>query len=626
MGAMTIEEKRLQKNLKSWKHAGPKETVFLQYVEDSSLQPCLTAKGEENLKRGDGEHVYYYHSNEGALDDAKEWFAKLNLNHADILFVYGVGLGYDYEAIRPWLKKKRNRRLIFLEDDLAVIRKLFESERGSRLISDPQVELHFFNSLDDTQTALTELYWNFLSTRITISALRSYAQHKEERYHLLKHKLYYDATLRHALLDEYLAFGLGFFRNFYPNLAFLPGSYLGHQLAGSFKDVPAIICGAGPSLSKQLESLKDLKDRALILAGGSAMNVLNSHEIDPHFGAGIDPNFEQYNRLLSAKGYHLPYFFRNRMFHDALKLLKGPRLYIPGSGGYDVAKWFEEKLEIPHPIEELDEGYNVVNFCISIAKMLGCNPIICIGLDLAYTDMALYSSGVLEDSRVTSEEILNTDDLDTSAILRTDIYGKPTYTLWKWIAEAAWITKFSKDNPKINVINATEGGIGFEHVPNIPFKEVIEKQLKKRFNLEERIEREIAKTALTHVTIEKVEDAKQELKESLSRCIEQLQVLAEETLKVIQVIKITKQVPAVVESGLAVLSELELSEEVGYSAILEVFNIVYSQALNSELRKIQNSRALDWRKLLKRQQLNLKRYSFLVQVAQSNLLLIDGIA
>ena len=42
-------------------------------------------------------------------------------------------------------------------------------------------------------------------------------------------------------------------------------------------------------------------------------------------------------------------------------------------------------------------------------------------------------------------------------LLKTDIYGKPIYTLWKWIAEANWIGDFAKAHPDITVINATEG-------------------------------------------------------------------------------------------------------------------------------------------------------------------------
>ena len=69
-------------------------------------------------------------------------------------------------------------------------------------------------------------------------------------------------------------------------------------------------------------------------------------------------------------------------------------------------------------LKDLEEGHNVVNFSLSIAKALGCNPIILAGVDLALTDEKAYPPGILPyplidvekdpSSKMPKEKILET--------------------------------------------------------------------------------------------------------------------------------------------------------------------------------------------------------------------------
>ena len=353
---------------------------MLPYISCQHVEFCMT-KWEQNLRRVNNNEMFTFHSSEGALKEAESWFESLPLKKISLVCLYGVGLGYYYElALLAWLKQNRKKRLVIFEDDLEVVYKFFETEKAERLLKDPQVQLIYFHDLKKDEV-FEGFYWNFAMKRMTVSALKCYHDQKETTYKELCHKIAYDAAMKNALVDEYLRFGLSFYVNFYQNMLCLAESHLGTQFFGKFSKVPAIICGAGPSLAKNLPLLGTLLDRALIFAGGSALNVLNAANIQPHFGAGIDPNAMQYERLNSNQSYELPFFYRNRMFHKAFKMIHGPRLYITGSGGYDTAEYFEKKFKIEE--EFLDEGHNVVNFCVEIANAMGCDPIIFVGMDLA---------------------------------------------------------------------------------------------------------------------------------------------------------------------------------------------------------------------------------------------------
>ena len=604
------DDERFHKNVELWSETAPKEALMLPYQTCEDLVFCKTEKGEVNLQNTRDKQ--FYHLQSGAAQEAEEWFKGLDLSHAAVLIVYGCGLGYYYDAAKKWLKLDPQRRLVFLEDDITVIHRLLEVPQGTSILQDPQVQLHYFRDLKDEEAIFELLYWNFSMQRFQVSALKYYEVNKSELYFQLCRKISYDFAMKNALVEEYLRFGGPFFVNFYRNMLSLPGSYLGNQTFGTFRKVPAIICGAGPSLAKSLPLLSTLLDKALIFAGGSALNALNAHEIQPHLGAGIDPNKAQFERLKGNKAFEVPFYYRNRMYHDAFKMIHGPRLYVTGSGGYDISDYFEEKLKIEYPF--FDEGHNVVNFCLQIAHQLGCDPIIFIGLDLAFTGMKAYAPGVGEEEGFDLEKFKNAAEFDERPLLQKDIYGKPLYTLWKWIAEADWIGEFAKEHPEVTLINATEGGLGVSGIPNETLAEAAERYLSRSYPMRDRMQGEIQNSVMPGVTERKVSKLMKDLHESFKRCATYFDSLIEEA-------KRTAQTGEAHQSGQAALAEIELADEPAYQYGIDIFNQVQARLHNRELHELKNLNEKERQK--KKGEINVKRLSFLKNLAKVNLEIMD---
>lgn len=581
------------KNVALWSRFNPKQAVLLQYRAPKKVGTPSSRK------------------------EAEDWFASLSLKGAAALFIYGIGNGEYFYPLVEWLRKDRKRRVVFLEDDLDVLHAFFQTETATEVLNHPQVQLLYFANLEDTEAVFEVLYWNFAMRRIVVSALKFYAETKKENYSELSHKIAYDSAVKNALVDEYLRYGGSFFVNFYQNMLSLPGSYLGNATFGSFKKVPAIICGAGPSLEKSFAQLKGILNQALIFAGGSALNALNAAGIQPHLGAGIDPNPAQYARLSQSKALEVPFYYRNRMYHDAFEMIHGPRLYVTGCGGYDVSDYFEEALKIKH--EFLDEGHNVINFCLQIAHQLGCDPIIFVGMDLAFTNMKMYAPGIEEDVSFDPNAFGEVDEFDEKPLLKEDIYGKPIYTLWKWVAEAEWIGEYGKEHPEVRLLNATEGGLGFPGIPNIPLSEAVETHLTRNYPIADWLQAEIQKSALPQATLPKLKNLMERLKESLNRCAEAFETLLEEAQGEIARLKNEKK-GEFRQSGRAALIETELMEEPGYQYVLDIFNQVLTRLYNRDLQEMKGS---SWRKALRKWEINEKRYRFLRDLSKVNSGLID---
>lgn len=534
--------------IQSFSAQNPMAAVFLddsQYLEEHYFK---TSSGQLNVSVDIGDRRTPLFGDHPDQETAKWWKGIHGLEQIQALYIIGVGLGEAYPYVKTWLRENPKRAVIFLENDLELLQYFLQTKAAAEILSDPQVQVAYFHHLEDP--VFNDLTWRYFQVNIAVVACPFYAEHKSEWTETVRHKIYHDAAHKNDTIHEYLDGGMAFYSNFYRNALKLPHSYHGNALFGKFPGVPVIICGAGPSLKKNFRVLKSLRDKAVLIAGGSALNSLTAQGLIPHFSIGVDPNPEQLKRLTETAKFKVPFFYRNRMYYKAFQAIQGPRLYLNGAGGYPTPEWLEEKLGIVG--EALEEGMNVINFGVEIAKALGGAPIVLVGCDLAFTDEEAYAPGVVAAS---VNQIPEAQDFESNPILRPDIHGKPVKTLWKWVSEAQWLGEYHHDHPEIRMVNATEGGIGFPGVPNAALAEVSQGWEELPGGIQERIDKAIQQSHFKNLTEQQVENQLKELQRSLVRCDQLISQL--------------------MHSGSEVLLEHELSEEEGYVAVLQVFDMVF---------------------------------------------------
>lgn len=141
---MTNEE-RFKQNLEKWAPLNFEAAQKLKFLECKEVFICQNEDGRFNLKKTSGELTQYYHSTLSPEREAQQWFLSLDLKNILVLYVYGIGLGYYYDIIKTWLKEDVKRYVIFLEDNLEVIKCFLETERATEFLNDYQVKLIHFD-------------------------------------------------------------------------------------------------------------------------------------------------------------------------------------------------------------------------------------------------------------------------------------------------------------------------------------------------------------------------------------------------------------------------------------------------------------------------------------------------
>lgn len=615
MPSASILEKNLEKFSKIFT---PQQAKRILNQKTTNLSFCLTKNEELNLEIEYQGKKDYLHSQENALKEACEWFSSLNLNNIQVLYIYGVGLGYYYDAAESWLRKSPEHYLTFLEDRREILYKLFESERGSLLLEDPQVYLYDIQCPKERQQTIAKISYFFAPLQAEFSSLKYYKRAKMQKCLEIETHTLTQSIESSTIASEYLQGGVHFYQNFYHNILRLRHTHQGSLLFNKFKNIPAIVCGSGPSLQQHLPSLPSLKSKALVLSSGSATKILSSHNIHPHIAVCVDPTPEQYQNLSGHNAFECPFFYHPRLYFQALREIHGPRLLLNSPKNYPLIEWLEKLLSL-NTIDLEKGGTSTSNFCLSLAHLMGCNPIIFLGLDLSYVEKNKYAPGLKNNS---FEENLSTPSHTWWGTTKgQDKHGKSITTAWNWLSEASWFEVFSQKHPDITLINASENSLLLKNIPNIPLKEVENIHLKNTYDIRNRLHSEIFQYHPIKFDKKHIFNKLHILYDSLLRCIS----LCEEKLD--EIISIEEYLLKKMFSEEQVLSlekifqTSKVQKEDAFQYVLLAPYEFYARTLARNLHRINREKGKKTTKqyLLDRISLEAEGTLFIIKTAEMNL-------
>lgn len=243
-----------------------------------------------------------------------------------------------------------------------------------------------------------------------------------------------------------------------------------------FEGKPAIIVSAGPSLAKDMEHIRYIKENnlAYIFSVGSAINSLVEFDIFPDAVCTYDPglrNYKVFEKMVERKIEHIPMIFGSSVGFDTIKKYKGPKVHFITSQDRASLYFLEEQLNLLEDIVFDSPSIAVMTF--QILLKLGANPIIFAGQNLGYLNGTLYSEGIEYDFVKTKLDKEMLEKLPTTE----DVYGNEIKTSMTFNSMRRSLEGYAKLYPDRKLINTTKGGAKIEGIPFQPIEEVIEQVL-----------------------------------------------------------------------------------------------------------------------------------------------------
>lgn len=482
---------------------GEKKKQFIQNIEIGS-HLSLDETGIvyfENLGKR------YQLVSRNSEEEVKYLSAGIDFKKDNLLIVFGLGNLLFLEYLL--LHSSKHTQIAVFEPNKYVLKYIFSQYDIQHILKDERITLfvedELTQELEQEITKSSEGIWEVLVQNINIVSLPNYYVYQKFQVDIVKHIRMvidnYILAAGNSLEDEFK----GFYNNYRNIDAFIECNGI-QEVIGKFKGYPAIIVASGPSLDKNINILKRAQDKALIITCDASYDACIKNGVKPDAIASIERVQATYQ-----------YYYKNKEFDKELVLF-GPGLLFPSifkefqgkkvlmsKLEKGVEKWWRDHFE---RVEYVPMGLSCANVAFAVTAYAGCNPIILIGQDLAFTDDKIHS-----DLTHTKFEGNNDSKLADGTIVE-DVYGNQVRTNQIYNLFRFWIEKQIRFNPSLCVVDATEGGAKIAGTEIMSLSEAIDKFCKKTlsYHMNDCLEkRNITKTEYLNKYQEIIRDGKKQL-------------------------------------------------------------------------------------------------------------------
>jgi len=389
-------------------------------------------------------------------------------------FLCVIGFGFGY-YVRELAKRKLNRgKILVIEPRLDIFKAAISNIDFTDLFKANRIIILEHGA--NFKANLTELL------RVNVIFMRNTILFQQNSYeNIINNKL---SEIRKEFYDsiKFIMLGIGDapgdtlvgIINSFNNIKFVIESFNIFEISDTYKGVPAIIVSAGPSLDKNFQLLKQVKGKALIIAAETIQEKLLNNGIVPDIVSVLERGNNVYEDYFKDKE-----LCKDVILFGQILIDKEVFSYYPGKkvvclkSGPDFETMVSKSLE---GMNTFSAGQSVANMNFSIAKILGCNPIILIGQDLCYgsdgkthakdtiTENETFEDQKEENSTYFKEEYLMKIKGNSNETVVTNRYW---YQFLKWFEMAI-------ESTDAQVINATEGGAFITGAKIMDLKSVIE--------------------------------------------------------------------------------------------------------------------------------------------------------
>ncbi|MDR2005987.1 MAG: DUF115 domain-containing protein [Acidaminococcales bacterium] len=389
--------------------------------------------------------------------EAERLFAASDEN-AGLVMLLGVGGLNLLDAIKG--RFRRLRRLVIIEPSLNIFRTLLREMPLKKIFAAfPKTDISIV--LGDDFEQINNWYKAFVFNYALESAAVLLPVGYASLFPLHRAKLAeFDRDARLLLsgtLVTHQAFRYMWHANQWRNLRIRSAPFT--ALREIIRNLPVIIVAAGPSLNENVHLLREVGDRAFVIACGSAIRVLHSRGIVPHLRLSIEGNSLQERLFDGIDPGECPLGYNDFIKSSVAQAYDGNCLEVFAAHNYPLKSLFLRSRGIVVP--EIGSGASVSNLGLFLAEALGAPKVILLGQDLCWRQDKNYADGGWASDKENRWIAAFTNRFPVK-----NMYGETVYTDSGFVNIKITLEHLALMSRDRHFINATEGGLniaGFEN-------------------------------------------------------------------------------------------------------------------------------------------------------------------
>ena len=547
----------LEKNLQALSMQNPSLAQKILYHQAQDVDFDIAESGDYNIIYK-GVHL---HDTKNPQLEAKLIFGDNNNEENKLQLVFGLGLGYLFK--RAYIGSAGS--IIVFEPSLDVLRSTLEVVEFSEEIADKRVFI--INELSE----LESVFLKYLYDNVTIMHLDSYMN----MYPGMHEKVYFELNRLNLDQKTNIIRSIDMSKAFVISLPHFKKAPPVNILENKFKNKAALVVSAGPSLDSAIDLIKENRNKFIIISIGQAFGSLYKAGIMPDLVMILDTYFspEWFSCVESTKD-NLNLVLATSV-QPQLWELETKTKFAYYSGHDYMTNWILKR--IGH--KSLESGATVSITSVYLAKLMGANPIILIGQDLAFKDNRVYAANSIHDflkitidsenktSYYAAEPEVKTNskingltgaEYVTHLVSMNALQHKSILTVKGWNGEnvptsstyASFITEynqmaedFKQKYPHIRIINTSEGGAYLEGFEHLQLKEVIKDLPNLNIDLNTAIYEEYTSNKTDSMKVNEIDSSLKSLIKDLKNLKEDAQKVTKLANRILNDLKRTNNIP-----------------------------------------------------------------------------------
>lgn len=432
-------------------------------ANQNRVRPGLAKNGQSIIAIRDEHWETWLNSRYNPELEASRWAESLRseVEQKDNLLIFGFGFGYHADAV---MRAFPDKKLFIYEPDLDVfltaieridLRPILDRKQVAMFAigEDPGVhELMLFNILSQAKGS-----FGFLAP----SVYRKWYAGIYQKFtdHARTTTLSYQVnenSIRHFRKEWIENVFVNLARNLYTR------SFRG--LLNSCVGVPAVIAGSGPSLSMEMDRLKAIRDRILLIAAGSSIQSLMRHGIEPDLIVSIDGGKANQRVFAHFDVSHIPFLYIPIVKHTSIRDERSPLLL---HAYFDNDALSCELMDLGEEDVVFESSATVSGTAIQAAVLMGCQDIVLIGQDFSYPGDQMYAHGVSHlPDQWQKKKVENTE------LMVPNVAGGQNRTDSSMIVLKHNTEKIMSGFPQVRFYNASPIGVVIEHTSLLSLDEL----------------------------------------------------------------------------------------------------------------------------------------------------------
>ncbi|MCM2284567.1 MAG: DUF115 domain-containing protein [Desulfobacula sp.] len=459
----------LKKNLSLLRKNFPDAFEQVSRVQEKQTDTELVFSENQklNLKvKVDGNKEIFIHNQDDPGAEVEQFFPIVKENSTGIVLMFGMGLGYSVlELLR---KREKIQYLVVFELNMDFFIHALENMDLTDVFTDKRVKLCLGNP-DNLALIMAPVNKALMLENIhTLNLVTCFSVNKD----------YEDLSAR--VFDYINAFntdgatktrhGKTFFENRLKHLTSIHHDRKLEELAGRFKGIPAIIVAAGPSLDKNIDQIAKAMGKAVIISVDTALPGLLKHGVKPDFITAIDYNPLTYEKIAGQASdpicHQINLICTSWVTDTVTKQFPADNIFW-AFGSNALENWINRSFGGRMAIGGVG---TVAHLNFTSAQIMGCDPIIFVGQDLAFPNRKGHSSNVV----LSSDEIVKKmfDSQRDMMWVKGNVDPKVPTSRQMHGYKHGFEIMIKGSNVK--VINSTEGGAFIEGAEPMPLVRAID--------------------------------------------------------------------------------------------------------------------------------------------------------